>query len=127
MTLNLSLQKLDHYSIFIVCIYIIKISFTFFALYYTYLTFGKLEKDVEKDDSISWVKLWKDRTELLFVFLMSSMLLYLFFPFGVKQRCIDDTHTRNLLFIYAIVIFITTDWHFFVYKSGAFDIMKKVK
>jgi hypothetical protein len=125
MSLNISLQKLDHYSIFVVCVYIIKFLFVFFAIYYAYLTFGKTDKENKENNNVVWAKLWKGRTEILFIFFMTLLLLYLFSPFHKKNVHLDDTHTRTLLFVYAIVIFITMDWNFFVHKSGIFDIVKK--
>ncbi len=116
MSLNLSRQNIGHYSIYIFCVYIVKILFAFFALYYTYLTFGQTDKEIEDNKDILWVKLWKDRTEIIFIFLMTLLLLYLFSPFHKKNVHIDDAHTRTLLFVYTIVIFITMDWNFLIHK-----------
>ena len=90
------------YTMYIYLLFVLKISFLVLAVYDKYLLSKKKDPKTEKQ-----VALWKSRIEYVFVLLMSFLCIGLFNPFTTRPLIID-LHTKLLLFVYGIVIFLTS-------------------
>jgi hypothetical protein len=68
---------------------------------------------------------WKKRTEFIFVFLMSLLLIYLFNPYTYKLAMINN-ETRLLLFAFGFLLIISADWNTFVHEAKWFKTLQNV-
>jgi hypothetical protein len=69
-------------------------------------------KKQEKTDLYIWSLYWKKRLEFIFVVSMALLCIILFNPFN-KKPLVIDSHVRLLLFIYGIIVLITSQWEDF--------------
>jgi len=59
---------------------------------------------------------WKERVEFIFTVLMALLLIYLFNP--RKQRItIINGEIKTLLFLFGIILIITSNWNTFFHES----------
>ena len=103
---------------YIIFIFIIKLLFLYFAIQTKHYslklkTEPKNKEYLQKEQINSY---WKDRTEFIFILLMSLLILRLFNPRSTKPLYLDY-ETKLLLCIYAIVILITANWQLFIGDS----------
>ena len=90
------------YTLYIYLLFSLKIIFLILAIYDKYLL--KSKKDAKKEKSVA---LWKSRIEYVFIILMAFLTIYLFNPF-TKRPLVIDFHTKLLLFIYGIIVLLTS-------------------
>ena len=110
------MEGFDKYVTFV---FFFKILFVILAVLHLYYTV-KGKADSEKDKKIVF---WKERIEFVFIFLMSLMLMYLFYPRSTKPIIIDF-ETKLLLFVYGIIILIGAKWDIFFKES---PVLKKIQ
>ena len=118
-------NQISGYTIYLVLVVIIKFLFAFFALNYQYLAFGKGEEERKSNKKAQWYLYWKERTEFIFIFMMALLCMYLFSPFSKGKNIAIDEHTRILLFVYGIIIFVTADWKLFFHEAKWFKYIQK--
>lgn len=119
-------MKISAYTLYLMAIILVKICFAFFAIYYQFLVFGKSEKERTKDKTAQWALYWKDRSEFVFIFMMAILCMYIFSPFNRGKNIVIDEHTRILLFVYGIIIFITADWNLFFHEAKWFKYVQRI-
>lgn len=80
----------------------VKILFVLFAILEFY-------SKIKHKSWASWALYWKQRTEFIFIIAMAFICIVLFNPFSSGELVVDR-HVRVLLFIYGIIILITSNW-----------------
>lgn len=103
---------MNHYLLYIYTAFIAKVIFIILATIHAYLKMthrGTSDLDME-------VVFWKERVEFIFVFLMACLLIYLFFPSTSKTVEIGGA-TRELLYLFGIVVLVTAKWGEFFKES----------
>ena len=78
----------------------------FFVLVQIYLLV-KGKKDSEMDKKI---KYWKNKFEIVFKILMALLLIFLFNP-RTERSVLIDKETKILLFLFGIILILTTKWN----------------
>lgn len=112
---------MDYFSKYVTLAFLFKIIFAILAVLHLYFKF-KGKAGSEKDKKIVY---WKERVEFVFIFLMSLMLIYLFYPRSTKPIIIDF-ETKLLLFIFGIIILIGAKWDIFIEESPTFKKVQEV-
>jgi len=65
---------------------------------------------------------WRERTEFIFITLMSLLLMYLFYPLG--KISVISYETRVLLFLYGAIMIITARWQLFFIPDKLLSILQ---
>ena len=108
----------DKYVIFV---FFFKILFVILAILHLYFKVkGKADSETDKK-----IVFWKERIEFVFIFLMSFMLMYLFYPRSTKP-IILDFETKALLFVFGIITLIGAKWDIFIKESPIFKKVQKI-
>jgi uncharacterized BrkB/YihY/UPF0761 family membrane protein len=110
---------MEGFNKYVTFVFFFKILFVILAVLHLYYTI-KGKADSEKDKKIVF---WKERIEFVFIFLMSLMLMYLFYPRSTKPIIIDF-ETKLLLFVFGIIILIGAKWDIFFKES---PVLKKIQ
>jgi uncharacterized BrkB/YihY/UPF0761 family membrane protein len=106
---------------YVTLVFLFKIIFAILAISHLYLkTIGKAGS--KKDKKIVY---WEERVEFVFIFLMSLMLMYLFYPRSTKPIIIDY-ETKLLLFVFGIITIIGAKWDVFLKESPVFKKLQKI-
>ena len=103
---------MNYFLLYIYATFIAKVIFIILATMHAYLKMthkGTSDLDME-------VVFWKERVEFIFVFLMACLLIYLFFPSTSKTVEIGGA-TRELLYLFGIVVLVTAKWGEFFKES----------
>ena len=103
---------MNHYLLYIYAAFTAKVIFIILATIHAYL---KMTHQETTDLDIEIV-FWKERVEFIFVFLMACLLIYLFFPSSNKSVEISGA-TRELLYLFGIVVLVTAKWGEFFKES----------
>jgi hypothetical protein len=108
-TRMLSLSRFD---VCIALIFILKITFIVLAVMniYTKIT------TPENTERLNNLQFWKDRVEFVFIFTMSSLLLFLFNPFHSHIGMITK-ETKMLLFLFGCILIVTAQWGLFISQA----------
>jgi len=109
MSFNINIQTYyDFYLIFIIIIKVLFLVTMIGSFYYSHISnsTNALNKNIQ-------FHFWKERTEFVFLLSMSILLLYLFFPWRKKPIYIDK-ETHLLLFIFACILIINTNYEAFI-------------
>ena len=116
---------LDYYIFFI---FFIKIIFIILAIVNLYLKkqipveekeknkSDKIKKQIETQQKIEY---YKTRIELLFKFLMSLLLIYIFNPRQNRIHLINY-EAKLLFFLFGIILVVTADWKHIFEESNTF-------
>lgn len=110
---------MKNYDMYIILIFLVKIIFIILAVTHLYLrSVGKnnSKKDID-------VLFWKERVEFVFISLMSLLLIYLFNP-RTNRLFMIDHETKLLLFLFGIILIITSNWSIFIQESDVFKDFK---
>lgn len=81
---------------------------------------GSNATSVEKENAQNREKtihFWKIRVEFIFVFLMSIVLIYLFYPRNKFFPVYINFHTKLLIYLYGILTILTANWDLFIDTS----------
>jgi hypothetical protein len=113
---------MNKYQICIFLIFTVKIIFIILSITNRYLIFKKQQNTV----LYKKISYWKNRTDFIFVFLMSLLLIYLFFPTKNNQYIIITGGTQILLFIFGIILIITAKWNIFLTEAKWFKILQQI-
>jgi hypothetical protein len=100
---------------YIYLIIAVKIAFVMLAIAGLYY---KAKGVAATDTKVQAIQFWKERTEFIFIFLMSAFMLYLFYPRATTPRPLNY-ETRLLLYLFGIILLITADWGTFFHESPA--------
>ena len=102
---------MDLLNIYVIIIFIVKLIFLYFLLAEA-VSKAKLKKDNSSQNMKEYKKnaYFKERIELLFKFLMSIFLIYVFYP-RRKIPIVLTMEMRVLLFIFGIVLIVSAKWH----------------
>ena len=103
------------YNIYIYFIIFIKITFIILSLDTIILK----KKHEDNTDKYTKFMFWKSRVEFMFITSMALLLILLFNPYN-KKNCVDN-ETRILLFLFGIILIITSKWSLFFETSPIFD------
>ena len=103
------------FDLYIIVVFLLKICFIVLAVTHIYYKI-KGDADTEKDKKVLY---WKQRTEFVFIALMSILLIYLFNP-NVNRLDMITNETKLLLFLFGFVLLITADWDTFIKESKLF-------
>jgi hypothetical protein len=106
---------------YITTIFAIKVVFITTTLIHMYLKkkgkFGsKLDKQVEY---------WKERSEFVFILLMSVLLIYLFHPYNSRIDKITK-ETKVLLFLFGFILIIRANWNIFIQEAKWFKTIQQI-
>ena len=112
---------MNTFNIFIGIIFVIKIIFIMLAITHVYL---KIKGD-EKSKFGKNIAFWKKRTEFIFILLMAILLIYLFNPISNKTNLIDK-EAKILLYLFGIILLITSKWSEFIHESKWFKYIQKI-
>lgn len=105
---------------FIYLIFAVKICFISMSVTHIYLKVkGKSDSDLDKK-----VFYWKERFEFIFFLLMAILLIYLFNP-RMERNVIINGETKLLLYLFGIVLLITSNWDTFFHEAEWFQYLKK--
>ena len=115
------LYIMSYFSNYVILVILIKVVFVILAVSHLFLKI-KGKADSETDKKIVY---WKERVEFVFIFLMSLMLMYLFYPRSTKPIIIDF-ETKVLLFVFGIITLIGAKWDIFIKESPVFKKVQKV-
>jgi len=110
---------MNKFDIYIILIIIIKVTFVILALSLAYMKHKKTsdKKTVEK------IEFWKDRIEFIFISMMATLLIYLFYPRANRINLITS-ETKILLFLFGFILLFTAKWDIFFKES---PIMKTIQ
>lgn len=104
---------------FIYLIFAIKICFISMSVTHIYLKVkGESESDLDKK-----VFYWKERFEFIFILLMATLLIYLFSP-GKERTVMIDGETKVLLYLFGVVLLITSNWADFFHEAEWFQYLQ---
>lgn len=71
----------------------------------------------KNDDPLALkISYWKERFEFIFIFNMSLILIYVFYPRRSKPLFVEK-ETRLLLFLYGVITIVTAKWDLFFQES----------
>ncbi len=105
---------MDHFLLYIYAAFTAKMIFIILATIHAYLKMTNQEtSDLDME-----IVFWKERVEFIFVFLMACLLIYLFFPSSKKSVEISGA-TKELLYLFGIVVLVTAKWGQFFKESPA--------
>ena len=113
---------MNRYDLYIYLIFTVKILFIILALTNRYLIFKK-QQNTKLYKTVSY---WKPRADFVFTFLMSLLLIYLFYPNSTNTSVIITGETKLLMFLFGIVLIITAQWNTFITESKWFTIVQQV-
>jgi hypothetical protein len=68
---------------------------------------------------------WKERTEFIFIVLMSCLLIYLFYP-KQNQNVVINGETKLLLFLFGLILIITAKWNVFIEDAKWFKTFQQI-
>lgn len=110
---------MDKYKAYIYLAFAIKIAFIITAVAAILIKAkGKIKGNSKANIALeNKLEYWKDRFDFIFTFLMAFLLIYLFNPRNAKTVMILDTETKLLLFLFGIIILITSKWKTFFTQS----------
>jgi hypothetical protein len=112
---------MDYFSKYVIFTFFFKILFVILAVLHLYFKVkGKADSETDKK-----IVFWKERIEFVFIFLMSFMLMYLFYPRSTKP-IILDFETKVLLFVFGIITLIGAKWDIFIKESPVFKKVQEV-
>lgn len=103
---------MNYFLLYIYVTFAAKVIFIILATIHAYLKMtnqGTTDLDIE-------ILFWKERVEFIFVFLMACLLIYLFFPSSKKSVEISGA-SRELLYLFGIVVLVTAKWGEFFKES----------
>ena len=112
---------MNTFNIFIGIIFVIKIIFIMLAITHVYL---KIKGD-ENSKTYKNITFWKKITEFIFIALMAILLIYLFNPISNKTNLIDK-EAKILLYLFGIILLITSKWSEFIHESKWFKYIQKI-
>lgn len=101
------------YDTYITFIFIIKVGFILMAITHLYLKVKGKDKTA-LDKQIMYLK---DRFEFVFIVATALLLMYLFNPHRNRTALIDH-ETCILLYLFGVVLIITSKWDIFVKESA---------
>lgn len=108
------------YTIYIYFIVLIKLLFIGLSINMIILK-RKKEQNTDKYNKLSY---WKSRIEFIFITAMALLLIILFNPLNKKKSfnniCVDN-ETRILLFLFGIILILTSKWDLFLKTSPLFN------
>ena len=107
------------YDYFIIYIIFIKCVFIICSIALIYLNITKQSSHSLLDDELQY---WRERTEFIFIALMSLLLLYLFYHLG--KMPVISYETRVLLFMYGGIMIITARWQLFFIPEKLLSILQ---
>ena len=112
---------MNFFKIYIRIIFTIKVFYIILAVLTLY---SKIENPKNKE-LIEFLKFYKGKIDFIFVALMSSLLIYLFYP-KLNNVVLIDSETKLLLFLFGLILIITADWGVFVTQSLLFTEFKSI-
>lgn len=105
-------------------LFIIVVKFTYSFAYYSNLILTSISDDFAKDFKKYEKQLfyWKQVTEFIFVFCMSILLIYYFYPTNgsIQQPILVDKETRLLFLLYGFILIFTAKWTIFFDEKTLF-------
>jgi hypothetical protein len=105
-------------------LFIILVKFTYSFAYYSNLILTSISDDFAKDFKKYEKRLfyWKQVTEFIFVFCMSILLIYYFYPTNgsIQSPILVDKETRLLFLLYGFILIFTAKWTIFFDEKTLF-------
>ena len=112
---------------FVVFIILVKVVYS--LAYYGNLIVSNTS-DTFSHDYDELILYWKHVSEFIFIFSMSILLIYHFFPDSsfIQKPILVDKETRLLFVLYGVILIFTADWTVFFDKDSYFvRFMDKIK
>ena len=103
------------YDIYVYFTITLKIIFIILSVYTIILK----KKHEDNTDKYKKLMFWKSRVEFIFIVSMALLLIFLFNPYN-KNNCVDN-EARILLFLFGIILIITSKWSLFFETSPIFN------
>lgn len=112
---------MNKFDIYVTFIFFIKIGFMITVITHLYL------KAKGKEHSVFDKKIlyWKEYLEFIFIATMAILLIYLFDP-NINRITIIDHETKMLLYLFGVVLLITSKWDVFFRESTLFQTIQRV-
>ena len=111
---------MNYYNNYILLVFTDKILFILLGILHICLKLTGYSK-TNLDNSIIY---WKERIEFIFIVLMSLLLIYLFSP-TQKQNVVINGETKLLLFLFGLILLITSKWNIFIEHAKWFKIVQQ--
>lgn len=112
---------MNKFTIYTTIVFIVKIIFIILAISLAY----NKHKNPNDKKLIEELKYWKERSEFIFIAMMSLMLIYLFNP-GANNLNLINRETKTLLFLFGFILILTAKWDIFFKESNIFKITQKI-
>lgn len=109
------------FDIFISLIFVIKITFILLTVIYLYLKIKGQDNSKFGENIFSL----KKKIEFIFILLMAILLIYLFNPINDKTYLLDK-EAKFLLYLFGIILLITSKWSEFIHESKWFKYIQKI-
>ena len=112
---------MNYYTNYVRFIFLVKLIFLYFMISsgYDHVRYKKNPKNASLKLAYENNMYFKERFELLFKFLMSMLLIYVFFP-RRKVPMPLDSETRILLYLFGWILILSAKWSTIIEES-AFD------
>lgn len=110
-------------------VFIIMVKVVYSIAYYGNLVISNTD-DTFSHEYDELILYWKHVSEFIFIFSMSLLLIYYFFPRRVfiQKPILVDKETRLLFVLYGVILIFTADWTIFFDKESNFvRLMNKIK
>ena len=100
-------------------VFSIKVLFLFFLLRHVYFRTQVLRnpKNTQAQTQLAESEKFKKQFEFAFTILMATLTIYLYNPMHKSYESLIDHETRFLLFVFGIVVILTSDWYQFFSNS----------
>lgn len=103
---------MNYYGVLINTIILVKLIFIILLIIHLYYK-AKKEENSERDKKIVF---WRERFEFMFIFLMASLLIYIFNPRTNRLNLITY-ETKLLLYLFGFLLLIRAKWSIFITES----------
>ena len=112
---------MKYFDMYIILILLVKVAFILLSLYRLYVK----TKHPENEKLLDTLDKLKERTEFIFITIMSILLIYLFDP-RVNRLNMVDKETKLLLYLFGFVLLLTENWSDFIEESILFKKIQNV-
>ena len=111
---------MNKYDAYIYLLFALKVIFILLAIANLYMkTTNQLNTPTAKN-----IAYWKSRVDFVFTFLMSLLLIYLFYP--SKTPVFINDETRLLIFLFGIILIVTAEWSVFFTEARWFTDLQQI-
>lgn len=112
---------MDYFNSLIYVVIFIKVIFIILSIVHLELEYkGKTNSKMYKT-----IEYWRERMEFIFVFLMSLIIIYVFYPYSDRSNKLTK-ETKILLYLFGFILIITADWNNFIHQARWFTYLQRI-